>query len=71
MSDCGCDIEIYHLNSTVADLQHKLDDLLGRVIVLEVQLQDERVRRRVLSSRVDAREMNQSRGRGYGSDWVG
>jgi len=65
MSECGCDIEIYHLNGTVADLQQRLGDLLDRVIVLESQLQDERARRRVLSGRVDSNEMRRP-----GLGWV-
>jgi len=58
MNDCGCETDIYHVNSALRDLQHKVDDLLGRIVELEGQLADERQRRRRLSSRVDSNEMS-------------
>jgi len=65
MSECGCETDIYHINSALRDLQHKVDDLLGRIVELEGQLQDERARRRVLSGRVDSSEMRRP-----GLGWV-
>jgi len=65
MNDCGCETDIYHINSALRDLQHKVDDLLDRIVELEGQLKDERARRRVLSGRVDSNEMRRP-----GLGWV-
>jgi len=67
MNDCGCETDIYHINSALRDLQHKVDDLLGRIVELEGQLQDERVRSRALSGRIDTNEIN---GSSRGFSWV-
>lgn len=58
MCECDCSYELGHMQADIRDLRRDVDNLLAELRETQGQLRDETQRRRVLSGRVDRREMS-------------